>query len=436
MRKIIDEFFTQYLVQRDLEATLSYLTESVISIGTGAHEIATCKAEFRALLEEEFKELPTALEYEILNYTEVDSNDSVKNVYASFRVCIEPGNLATEFFPRFTGTCVKIDENWKISSMHMSVSSSDQGNDTFFPLHYGKDADKKLSPDSDAKLMELISQSIPGGIMGGYLEEGFPLYVINNTMLQILGYTYEELIAETNEKMINTIHPDDRTRVEESITQQFNQKGEYEIEYRAIGKNHRVIWVRDIGKKVVTQDGRNAMISIMSDISDRIQKEQALTYEAERDSLTTLHNRKKAMKLIEDDFKCTTSGMMFICDVDNFKSINDSEGHAVGDQVLRQLASIIENYAGELSVTARLGGDEYVLYFPETIKTETAVTIIKAIQEDFVVYMKKIAPHLNVSLSVGGVVRHNENDVSILYKRADDLLYRAKMQKGTIEVAW
>ncbi len=71
-------------------------------------------------------------------------------------------------------------------------------------------------------------------------------------------YTYEELIAVTDEKMMNVIYTADQQRVEESIGEQIQEKNEYEIVYRVVGKNDRLIWVNDIGRKIITNDGREA----------------------------------------------------------------------------------------------------------------------------------------------------------------------------------
>lgn len=74
-------------------------------------------------------------------------------------------------------------------------------------------------------------------------------------MLEILGYTYEELIAVTDEKMMNVIYTADQQRVEESIGEQIQEKNEYEIVYRVVGKNDRLIWVNDIGRKSLQMMG-------------------------------------------------------------------------------------------------------------------------------------------------------------------------------------
>lgn len=279
-----------------------------------------------------------------------------------------------------------------------------------------------------------MTNALPGGIMGGYLEEGYPLYTINNKMLEILGYTYEELIAVTDEKMMNVIYTADQQRVEESIVEQIQEKNEYEIVYRVVGKNNHLIWVKDIGKKIITNDGREAMISIMTDITEQLKREEILKYEAGYDSLTGLNNRKNAVSLMEKEFNRKAGGYFFICDVDNFKSVNDNKGHLFGDNVLIKLADIMRKQAGDKSILARLGGDEYILFFPAEINKKDVMNIMQGIQKEFLSYMGELIPELNVSLSIGGTERTANEDTKTLYDRADKALYQAKNQKGELRL--
>jgi diguanylate cyclase (GGDEF)-like protein/PAS domain S-box-containing protein len=281
--------------------------------------------------------------------------------------------------------------------------------------------------------MELVSEALPGGIMGSYLEEGYPLYTINDTMLNILGYTYEELVDATNEKMMNIIYPPDQKWVEESIEKQFHEKNEYKVEYRIVGKGGRIIWVSDIGKKIKSEDGRDAMISIMTDVSDRIERENQLIKEAQLDPLTGLYNRKRAISLIEADFLKEKSGTLYICDVDNFKSMNDTKGHLAGDRALIHLAKLIQHYADENCVTARLGGDEFMLYFTEDAEKKGA-DVIGKIQKEFAIAMKTSNPDLDITISAGGALRNAGEDFKDLYKKADTALYLAKKEKGQLKI--
>lgn len=431
MRKLIEEFLQYYLGERNAEAALALLTDRIISIGTGEHELARGKEELRSLMEEEFKELPEPLQYKIYDYMEVPELDSVCNQFMNVLARVNMGEDVIEMRCRLTSTCVKEGEDWKISCLHMSTPEKTQSDDTFFPLHYRTSTGQSLSAESSVKLMELISDTLPGSIMGGYLEEGYPLYTINDKMLQILGYTYEELLEATGAKMIHTIYAGDRARVQKSIRTQFAKNEEYEIEYRAIGKDNRIIWVRDIGRKIVTEDGREAMLSIMTDITEQVEREERLRKEASHDSLTNLYNRKKAISLIEEELAQNPGGILFVCDIDYFKRINDTRGHLEGDQVLIELALIMKEKAEGKAVFARIGGDEYLLFFPGKISQDDAFETMSSIQQEFFDRMKKQLPELSIALSAGSAVRQEKEQFQELYRVADAALYEEKKRKGT-----
>ena len=435
MRSFLEKFFTSYLKERNFDATLDCVTDNIISIGTGEQEVAKSKAELGALLQEEFEQMPEPLWYEISNYEEISlGSGDVKSAFANIYVKLVDDGDIIDLYTRLLCTCCKVDGDWKLAAVHMSTPTATQEQCEFFPLRYSRMTNNKMSHKANEKLMELISKSLPGGIMGGYLEEGFPLYTINDKMLEILGYTYDELIDATDEKMTNIIYEGDRNRVEESINAQFELCNEYEVEYRVIGKGGRIIWVNDIGKKIVTDDGREAMISIMTDITDRVEREGILIKEANADALTGLYNRRKVISVIEEALGLEQSGSLFICDVDNFKSLNDTKGHIEGDKVLVKLAEYMRKYIKKSGIAARLGGDEFLLFFPNTEgDNQDMIDIVKLIQTDFVSYVKQNYSDLDVSLSAGGVKANQGDNFQTLYRRADDALYIAKKTKGYIE---
>ena len=435
MRSFLEKFFTSYLKERNFDATLACVTDNIISIGTGEQEVAKSKAELGALLQEEFEQMPEPLWYEISNYEEISlGSEDVKSAFANIYVKLVDDGDIIDLYTRLLCTCCKVDGDWKLAAVHMSTPTATQEQCEFFPLRYSRMTKNKMSHKANEKLMELISKSLPGGIMGGYLEEDFPLYTINDKMLEILGYTYDELIDATDEKMTNIIYEGDRNRVEESINAQFELCNEYEVEYRVIGKGGRIIWVNDIGKKIVTDDGREAMISIMTDITERVEREGILIKEANADALTGLYNRRKVISVIEEALGLEQRGSLFICDVDNFKSLNDTKGHIEGDKVLVKLAEYMRKYIKKSGIAARLGGDEFLLFFPGTDgDNRDMIDIVKSIQTDFVSYVKQNYSDLDVSLSAGGVKANQGDNFQTLYRRADDALYIAKKTKGYIE---
>lgn len=149
--------------------------------------------------------------------------------------------------------------------------------------------------------------------------------------------------------------------------------------------------------------------------------------EARRDPLTGLPNRRalddRLAELNEDGGLCAIA----ICDIDRFKSINDSHGHAIGDRVLKMFADVLRANCEEHMV-ARIGGEEFVILF-EGMSPETAGALLDEARQDLAERNFRIrgadTPLGQVTFSAG-VAHCVEREGEAALKRADDLLYRAK----------
>lgn len=119
---------------------------------------------------------------------------------------------------------------------------------------------------------ELLNDSLPGGMMGGYIEDGFPFYFINRRMLEYLGYENEtEFVSDIGGMITNCMHPDDRNRVDQLVACQLERSEEYVVEYRMRKKDGSYIWVHDLGRKVMSEDNRPAIMSVCMDITEEKQ---------------------------------------------------------------------------------------------------------------------------------------------------------------------
>ena len=123
----------------------------------------------------------------------------------------------------------------------------------------------------------LLLSTMPGGLIGGYIEPDFPFYFVNSRMLEYLGYdNEEEFIADLNGLIANGIHPDDRDTVNHTVEQQLSLHGQYAVDYRMRKKDGQYIWVHDIGKQTVAENGKPVIISVCYDITEQIQQAQQL----------------------------------------------------------------------------------------------------------------------------------------------------------------
>ncbi len=432
VKELLIYFLDSYLVRRNLEDALSCLSDHVISLGTGVQEVALNKEELRALMIREFKSIPGGFVYRLDHYQECCYKEDVCGVYCSVVTSIKDTDVSDiSFQTRLTMTAAKFGGQWKIINMHMSAPSDQQEDEEFFPIKYGRQAVGKLNAEDGKKLVEIMLSMLPGGIMGGYLEKGFPLYIINDTMLDYLGYTYDELVKETGEEMEKIIEPEDLERVRRTIYDSIQVNGEYDVQYRIIRKDGTRLWVDDKGHAITTEDGRKAMISVMLDINDSMHLQEKLLQETMEDSLTGILNRRGATAQISSYISLQKPGALFMMDIDNFKMLNDTYGHQCGDHILILLAKILKDYSREGDVAARIGGDEFILYLPECVEKHVlekrAENIGSAFQIEVAVYDR-----VPLSVSIGIAVSDGKSGLEHLFKTADDRLYAVKKSgKGT-----
>lgn len=430
VRELMEKFFRAYMNERNLEKTLELVSDEIVSLGTGIQEVARNKEEFRQLLSQEFAVSSDPVFFLIDEYTETAVHPEACSVfcYVTAKAQTENGEFVS-FRTRLTATCCKEHGEWKILSLHMSIPTDLQEEEEFFPLKYGHEVIKKLSSQSNRELIRLMTNTFPGGIIGGYLEEGFPLYIINDEMLEYLGETYEEMIRRTGEKVIETIAPEDRERVETYVLDEIRRKGGYEVQYRLLKGNGERMWVLDKGRKVITDEGRAAIVSVVIDISESIRRQEKLRKEAEQDSLTGILNRKEAIRRMEKSFEEKPEGVLFVMDIDNFKMLNDSLGHLEGDRMLIEFSKVLRRCSRSDDICARLGGDEFLVYFPGFASKERAAERAREIQEQFVVYAGEKYRELDLSVSIGIVLRVGSGNFESLYRSADGALYQAKRTK-------
>ncbi|WP_051640782.1 EAL domain-containing protein [Thiomicrorhabdus sp. Milos-T2] len=183
-------------------------------------------------------------------------------------------------------------------------------------------------------------------------------------------------------------------------------------------------------------------IGSFSDITQRKKIEDELQFLAFYDAITELPNRRLFNDRLEQNLQCHKKehhhlAVVFI-DLDNFKQINDTFGHAFGDKLLVQFSQLIKNMMSDSVTVSRFGGDEFVMLFPELAdKIEAAIfqveNIVKLLLEELTKGLAVDEHHVHVSCSIGIAVSDSSNDsVSSLLMQADSAMYQAKsMGKNT-----
>ncbi|MDP4087024.1 MAG: sensor domain-containing diguanylate cyclase [Bacillota bacterium] len=140
------------------------------------------------------------------------------------------------------------------------------------------------------------------------------------------------------------------------------------------------------------------------------------------DHLTKLHSRNYLDEVIQRSMREDTQGTFILIDIDNFKVINDTYGHQVGDEVLIQVANLIRGNIREKDVGARWGGEELAIYLPK-VSLSTGTSIAERLVEKVSELSK---PHVTISCGISYWNKELLDTYKYLFKRADEALYLAK----------
>lgn len=171
----------------------------------------------------------------------------------------------------------------------------------------------------------------------------------------------------------------------------------------------------------------------ISDITERKRMEETIKNMAYHDVLTDLPNRALFADhlnlAISQSARSGNLAAVLYLDLDNFKTINDSLGHSIGDQLLKAAANRLKSCLRKSDTVARLGGDEYVILLPSTAHAKdvvvTVTKIISAFQEPFFINEHKL--HVTVSAGISLYPFDGKDDETLL-KNADAAMYKAKEQ--------
>lgn len=216
----------------------------------------------------------------------------------------------------------------------------------------------------------------------------------------------------------------------ETILPQQTAFDNYEVEHDfvTIGRRTLLLNARQIEREV----GKERIILLaIEDITERKKYEEKIQQMAFHDSLTGLPNRKLfsdrlGIVLAQAKRNKKKVGIVML-DLDNFKDVNDTLGHDVGDTLLKAVAERLSGTLRKSDTVARFGGDEFVLIFPDMEVIEEAIQVVQKIIDRFHKPFLIDTHQLVVTTSIGIAVYPNDGmDEEILMKNADIAMYQAK----------
>ena len=248
----------------------------------------------------------------------------------------------------------------------------------------------------------------------------------------IFGWTLAEVRGRTFPEF-GLVHPDSREMVHGHVASMTDgQTRRARMLARNLTKDNRPIWCEWYTSAFFDADGHLASIlALAEDVTARVDSEEQLRQALVHDSLTGLPNRNSlAARLEHAILRVNRSGdrlaLLFI-DLDRFKKVNDSHGHAAGDEVLRQAAARIRACVREVDSVARLGGDEFVVLLETDVRPDTPGIIGERIRDAFGSPFDWKGTEVRCGASIGvSFYPDNAGDPAALLASADAAMYRVK----------
>lgn len=269
-------------------------------------------------------------------------------------------------------------------------------------------------------------------------EEG-TIVNANHAAADFYGYP-EERLRSMNIADLNMLSPQEISAERSKAIHE--ERNYFVFPHRLADGSVRTV---EIHSSPVVMAGRTLLFSIVHDITGRQEMETELENLAFYDPLTHLANRRLMLDRLRQALVANVRGgqcaALIFLDLGNFKKLNDLHGHAMGDQLLREVASRILTSVRQQDSVARLGGDEFLIML-ETLSDSLETAVIQAETVAEKIRTALAAPYL-LTEEGGGVIEHHsassigvtmfcdlQQDVDSLLKRADMAMYEAKQAGG------
>ncbi|WP_354625580.1 diguanylate cyclase [Psychromonas sp. MME2] len=281
-----------------------------------------------------------------------------------------------------------------------------------------------------AKRLEVIAHASNDGIWTWNLE--LNLMEWNDQLLEMLGFiTEEEKLCYRNMSFFERIHSEDQEVTRFAITAHLQKSKPFKLEFRMRAKSGAYLWVTACGEAMREADGRTSrFVGVLTDITEQYHSKQHIEFLAYHDSLTELPNRAALMERVTSDIRQYPDACfaIMLMDLNRFKEINDTFGHAAGDAVLVYVAEAISFTLRKEDHASRFGGDEFVFKIDANTGSEAlliAQRILDSFQGEFSYegYEIPIAGSIGVSLYPQHATLPEE-----LIDKADTAMYHAKSQ--------
>lgn len=254
---------------------------------------------------------------------------------------------------------------------------------------------------------------------------------VNEAFLQLFCYERNEIIGHTATELNLWVYPEDKARMYTSLSE-YGQIQNQELMFRT--KTNETGDAL-LSAELINIGSEQCVLRMLSDITEKNKAQRAINYLAHHDALTGLPNRLLVRDRVEQAIATAKRDKhkiaLLFMDLDNFKSINDSLGHASGDSLLEIISHRLRESIRGTDTVSRFGGDEFLVVLSGITTSDAVAEVCAKILEDITKPAKIDGHELSTSCSIGVTVYPDDgDDFDTLLRKADSAMYYAKDAKG------
>ena len=262
----------------------------------------------------------------------------------------------------------------------------------------------------------------------------------NKTVEKMYGYSRDELFMMNVHDFSAGESPYSLNEAV-SLIRKAVEEGPQTYEWLGKKKNGELFWT-EINLTSSHIGGEGRVLAVIRDIGDRKEIEERLKYISTHDSLTGLYNRSH----FETEFERIIKGRKYpisiiMADLDGLKVVNDTYGHAVGDELIKAAAGLLTSVFRPDELLARFGGDEFIVLVPEADENMSSVLMDRIRSAEKTLHAKEDS--IRVRFSIGSATAHSREEIVSLFNDADRRMYEDKAEhklsgadKSFLKVFW
>lgn len=254
---------------------------------------------------------------------------------------------------------------------------------------------------------------------------------VNEAFLQLFGYTRDEVIEHTSFELNSWLYPEEKKQLFSSLNEHKQIKN-YELMFKKkSGETGSLL----ISAELIDIGGQQCVLRMLSDITEKKKSERVIDFLSHHDALTGLPNRllvrdRAEQAMVSAKRKGQKVAFLFM-DLDNFKSVNDSLGHASGDILLDAVSHRLLNIIRGSDTVSRFGGDEFLIILSQITPDDSISVVCTKILDEIAKPVNVDGHSLFITSSIGVTVYPDDGtDFDTLLRKADSAMYSAKEAKG------